>query len=111
MVRRPIFTGLPAWAVQRVSAVYMLVYLLGALANFAIHPRTTYEDWSGWMRGPFVSVISILFFLALFSHMWVGLRDVVLDYAKPDWLCRGVLAALSAVLLGLTVWVVFILFA
>jgi len=88
----------------------MLVYLVCALTVIAIHPRTNYADWSEWVLSPFLSASLGLFFLALFSHMWVGLRDVVLDYAKPDWLRHGLLAALAVALLGLTAWAGLVLF-
>lgn len=89
----------------------MLAFLIGALLSLATHPRTSYLDWSAWVRGPLVSVLTGLFFLALFSHLWVGLRDVVLDYAKPDWLRRGLLVSMAIALVGLTVWTAVILFA
>ena len=41
--------------------------------------------------------------------MWVGLRDVLLDYAKPTNLRRSLLAAVALGLLGLGAWVLSIL--
>ena len=41
--------------------------------------------------------------------MWVGLRDVLLDYAKPAGLRHGLLAAVALGLLGLGVWLLAIL--
>lgn len=89
----------------------MLAFLIGALVSLAAHPRKNYMDWHAWVHGPLVSALSGLFFLALFSHLWVGLRDVVLDYAKPDWFRRGLLATVAMALLGLTAWTAVILFA
>ena len=105
------WAGLPAWAIQRASAVYMLAFLIAALLSLATRPRTNYQDWSAWVRGPLVSALTGLFFLALFSHLWVGLRDVILDYAKPDWFRRGLLGSVVMALLGLTAWTAVILFA
>jgi succinate dehydrogenase / fumarate reductase, membrane anchor subunit len=42
-------------------------------------------------------------------HMWVGLRDVLLDYARPAGLRRLLLGMLVAGLLGTAFWVVLIL--
>ena len=47
--------------------------------------------------------------MALLLHAWVGLRDVVLDYAKPLGLRVGVMAALAFVLIGLALWMLNIL--
>lgn len=105
------WSGLPAWAIQRASAVYMLAFLVGALLTLATRPRTNYLDWSAWVRSPLVSALTGLFFLALFCHLGVGLRDVILDYAKPGWLRGGLLGSVAIALLGLSAWTAVILFA
>jgi succinate dehydrogenase / fumarate reductase membrane anchor subunit len=103
MVRRG-FTGLPAWGVQRAGALYMLAFMLAAVVSLAVHPRSTFVAWAGWVHSPIVSISSLLFVLALCSHMWVGLRDVLLDYAKPASLRRGLLVLLAVLLVSLAVW-------
>lgn len=89
-------TGLPAWLVQRASAVYMLLFLIGALGLVALHPLHSYAEWKSWVARPIVTLALVLFFAALLAHMWVGLRDVLLDYARPASL-RQVLLWLVAV--------------
>lgn len=104
------FTGLAAWVVQRGSAVYMLAFGSFAAVSLAVHPRVTFAEWSGWVHGAGVSTGAALFFLALFGHMWVGLRDVLLDYAKPAWLQQGLLLLLAATLASLWAWALVVLF-
>ncbi len=55
-----------------------------------------------------MAIAAGVFFVALLSHMWVGLRDVLLDYAKPAGLRRVLLALVAAALLGLATWVLLI---
>jgi succinate dehydrogenase / fumarate reductase membrane anchor subunit len=86
-------TGLPAWLVQRAGAVYMLLFLVGMLVLLALHPLHSYAEWKSWVARPIVTLALALFFAALLSHMWVGLRDVLLDYARP--------ASLRRILLGM----------
>jgi len=81
-------TGLAAWWVQRLSAAYMLVFVIFLLTRFAIDPVHGYAQWLGWVGRPSTGVALATFFAALLSHMWVGLRDVLLDYAKPPALQR-----------------------
>jgi succinate dehydrogenase / fumarate reductase, membrane anchor subunit len=109
MVRRG-FSGLAAWGVQRGSAVYMLAFLFFTVASLVLHPRVTFLEWTRWVHSPVVSAGSALFFLALCCHMWVGLRDVLLDYAKPASLRRGLLALLAVALLVFAGWALTILF-
>jgi succinate dehydrogenase / fumarate reductase membrane anchor subunit len=99
------FTGVKAWWVQRISAACMLVFMLFVLGAFWLHPPHTYAEWRGWFVRSSVSIAALVFFAALFSHMWVGLRDVLLDYARPAAL-RGLLLGLVAFgLLGMAAWV------
>jgi succinate dehydrogenase / fumarate reductase, membrane anchor subunit len=102
--------GLPAWFVQRGSAVYMLAFLLVALVSLGIHPRVTFVEWAGWVHRPGVSAAAAVFFIALCGHMWVGLRDVSIDYAKPAAVRNGLLALLAAALASLVAWVLVTLF-
>ena len=103
------FTGLKAWWVQRVSAVYMLLFVLFLLYSFALHPLQAFPQWHAWVARPGTSVAFLVFFAALLGHMWVGLRDVLLDYARPTSLCRVLLAAVAFGLLGLGLWLLWIL--
>ena len=103
------FTGLKAWWVQRVGAVYMLLFVLFLLYSFALQPLHEFSWWHAWVARPGTSVAFLVFFAALLGHMWVGLRDVLLDYAKPAGLRLGLLAAVALGLLGLGIWLLAIL--
>ena len=103
------FTGLRAWWVQRVSAVYMLLFVLFLLFSFGLHPLHDFSQWHAWVARPGTSVAFLVFFAALLGHVQVGLRDVLLDYAKPAILRRSLLSAVALSLLGLAVWLLSIL--
>ncbi len=103
------FTGLRAWWVQRVSAACMLVFLVFVLVSFTLHPPTGHSEWRDWVARPGVTLAFLLFFAALLGHLWVGLRDVLLDYAKPAGVRNTLLALVAFGLLGLGVWVLVIL--
>ena len=103
------FTGLAAWWVQRLSAVTMLAFLVFLLVSFALHPVQGYAQWLDWMGRASSQIALVTFFAALLSHMWVGLRDVLLDYAKPPALQRALLAMVGLGLLAIATavgWIV-----
>ena len=102
--------GLPAWLVQRVGAVYMLLFVLFFLVYFLLYPIHSYPEWRAWVAKPAMSVALFVFFVALLSHMWVGLRDVVFDYVQPARLRPLLAGVLGMGLAGLGVWLVWILF-
>lgn len=67
-------SGLRAWLVQRVTAVYMLLSLI-----FLLDRPTSYLAWHTWIVNPVVSIPAFVFCATLLTHMWVGLRDVILN--------------------------------
>lgn len=87
-------SGLPAWLVQRLSAAYMVMYSMLVLGWWLFAPVPDYSAWRSLFSHPLYSVTSAMFFLALLLHAWVGVRDVILDYA-------GQTAALRLLLLSL----------
>lgn len=106
---RQAVSGLRAWLVQRVTAVYMLLFLVFLLTHFLLDRPTTYLAWHTWIVSPVVSITVLVFCAALLAHMWVGLRDVILDYVKPVAVRVGALALLPLGLIGLGAWVIRIL--
>ena len=97
-----------AWWVQRVSAIYMLLFMVSMLVAFWLHPPRSFAVWRSDLASRAVSIAALVFFAALFCHMWVGLRDVLLDYAKPAGVRYPLLGAVALGLIGLSAWVLWI---
>lgn len=102
-------TGLRAWLLQRVSAVYMLFFIVFLLAHFALDPPHSYPAWREWILSPAVSIATSVFGAALLVHAWVGVRDVTLDYVRPVAVRVLVLAFLGLGLIGAGAWILRIL--
>ena len=102
-------TGLRAWLVQRVSAVYMLFFIAFLLIHFLFDPPTSYLTWHDWVLGRGVSVAASIFWLALLAHAWVGVRDVVMDYVHPIAVRVLVLDLVGLGLTGIGAWAIRIL--
>ena len=102
-------SGLRAWLLQRVSAVYMAIFLVYFLGVISFCPPKSYADWQGWMTSTTMSLATALFFLLLLSHAWVGMRDVFMDYVKPYVLRLTLLILLAMGLIIMALWVLQIL--
>lgn len=87
----------------------MLVFVLFLVGSFSLYPLHSYAQWRTWVGHPGITIAFFAFFAALLSHMWVGLRDVLLDYARPPGVRRLLLGMLAAGLLGTGAWVLRIL--
>ena len=78
--------GLGSWLAQRITAVIMAIYSVILLVVFMTGRPLNYGAWRelfmhGWMR-----VATLLFAVSLGWHAWVGMRDILMDYAKHDGL-------------------------
>ncbi|MFZ3322695.1 MAG: succinate dehydrogenase, hydrophobic membrane anchor protein [Usitatibacter sp.] len=96
--------GLPAWLVQRASAVYMLLFIVYLLAHFTFDPPESFGSWRGWVASPVVSFAMGAFFCALLAHAWVGVRDVIMDYVRPVTARVPALALLAVGLVAIATW-------
>ena len=72
--------GLRDWLFQRMSAVVMVVYVIGLVTFFVMHPNTSYYDWQGLFAHLWVKVATALVFLSLMMHAWVGMWTIFTDY-------------------------------
>ena len=102
-------SGLKAWLLQRVSAVYLAGFLVYFLITMLTCAPESYADWSGWMSSTPMALASTLFFIALLVHAWVGMRDVLIDYVKPFALRLTMLILLAIGLVVMALWVIRIL--
>ena len=101
--------GLGSWLAQRITAVIMALYSLILLILFMSRRADSYGAWrelfsNGWMR-----VATLLFAVSLAWHAWVGVRDIVMDYVKPDGLRLGLQVVTILVLAAYVGWTVQIL--
>ncbi|QEL54247.1 succinate dehydrogenase, hydrophobic membrane anchor protein [Chromobacterium paludis] len=74
--------GLRDWVMQRVTAAIMVIYTV-AMALFLLSLPSGYESWKELFSHTWVQLFTQVSLLALFLHVWVGIRDVWMDYVKP----------------------------
>ncbi len=76
--------GLRDWLSQRVTAGLMAIFTLIVLAQviFSRGP-IGYDKWAGIFAGQWMKVLTFTVIVALLYHVWVGMRDVWMDYVKP----------------------------
>ena len=75
--------GLKDWLAQRITAIVMAVYTFVLLGAFLTGKNFTYEGWSALFAQQWFKLFSLVTFLALYYHAWVGMRDIWMDYVKP----------------------------
>jgi succinate dehydrogenase / fumarate reductase membrane anchor subunit len=75
--------GLKDWLAQRITAILMALYTFVLLFSFLTGSNFTYEGWSALFSKQWFKLFSLVTFLGLYFHAWVGMRDIWMDYVKP----------------------------
>ena len=97
--------GLRDWLSQRVTALLMALFTVVVVVQVlwpwylrdAAGERikdatgkfvtiTGYDKWAGMFAAQWMKVLTFTVIAALLWHVWVGMRDVWMDYVKPVWL-------------------------
>jgi succinate dehydrogenase / fumarate reductase, membrane anchor subunit len=101
--------GLRDWLSQRVTAIIMAVFTVVLLAQIIFGAPLDYYRWSGIFAAQWMKILTFVTLIALLLHVWVGIRDVLMDYIKP-LAARLVFQVLSLVwLIGCTGWAIQVL--
>lgn len=87
--------GLRDWLSQRVTAVVMTLYTALLLGIVLWHGGLDHATWKALFAGNPFRVTTFLFMVSLFVHAWVGVRNILMDYAKP----AGVRLALEVIVI------------
>lgn len=75
--------GLRDWLVQRLTAVILLVFVIGIVAFLFLACGASYDSWKALFATTWVRVLATLSLTAMLWHAWIGVRDIWMDYVKP----------------------------
>jgi succinate dehydrogenase / fumarate reductase, membrane anchor subunit len=101
--------GLTDWIAQRATAVIMAVYSLLIAVVLLVCRPATFEAWQGIFANGFIKFVTFLFFVSLFYHAWIGVRDIWMDYVKPVGVRLTLHVLTIAALVGYAAWAAAIL--
>jgi succinate dehydrogenase / fumarate reductase membrane anchor subunit len=102
--------GLRDWLAQRFTGVLMALFTLALLIQviFASGPMG-YDRWAGIFAAQWMKAFTFAVIVALIWHVWVGMRNIWMDYVPPVGV-RLTLQVLTIVwLLGCGGWAVQVL--
>jgi succinate dehydrogenase / fumarate reductase membrane anchor subunit len=75
--------GLRDWLAQRITAIVMALYTVILLACFLGASDFSYNGWAGLFARQWFKIATFVTLLMMFYHVWVGMRDIWMDYVKP----------------------------
>ena len=101
--------GMRTWLLQRLTAVYMLLFVISCLIYLSLHQPINFAAWREFFSLPTVSIATTLFFLSLLYHAWVGIRDIMVDYIHDIAIRFTLWVLITLLLIGMSIWVFLIL--
>ncbi len=72
------------WLAQRITAGVMAAFTLIVLAQVIFNKGTIgYDKWAGIFNPQWMKLLTFVVILALAYHVWLGMREIFMDYIKP----------------------------
>ncbi len=87
----------------------MLLFTAFLLVHFIADPPHSHSAWRTWIMGSGVRAATAVLFAAMLAHVWVGLRDVLMDYVHPTTIRIGLLGFAGVSLVAIGAWAIRIL--
>ena len=76
--------GLRDWLSQRITAGLMALFTLIVLTQVVFSRGSIgYDTWAGIFSAQWMKVLTFVIIVALLYHVWVGMRDIWMDYVQP----------------------------
>jgi succinate dehydrogenase / fumarate reductase membrane anchor subunit len=75
--------GLRDWLSQRITAALMALFTLAVVVQVLLPGEMGYEKWAGIFGQQWMKVLTFVVIVSLLWHVWVGMRDVWMDYVQP----------------------------
>ncbi len=75
--------GLRDWLSQRVTALLMALFTVAVVIQVLWPGEMGYVKWSGMFSAQWMKVLTFVVIVSLLIHVWVGMRDIWMDYVKP----------------------------
>ena len=101
--------GLRDWLSQRVTAVVITLYTILVLGIVLWNGGLDYATWKAVFASAAFRVATFLFMASLLWHAWVGVRNILMDYAKPDGVRLTLEIVVICVLVAYGGWTIAIL--
>jgi succinate dehydrogenase / fumarate reductase, membrane anchor subunit len=102
--------GMRDWLSQRVTAILMALFTLLVIAQLLlVKGPIGYDQWAGIFAAQWMKVLTFTVIAAMAYHVWVGVRDIWMDYIKPVGLRLSLQVFTIVWLVGCAGWAVQVL--
>lgn len=100
--------GVVGYLGQRITSVVLTLWVLLVGLSLLFGPLT-YETWAGLFAPLWMKIITLIAIASLLYHVWIGVRNIWMDYVTPVWARLSLQSITLLWLAGCAVWAVQIL--
>ena len=101
--------GLFDWLAQRITSIFMAIFTVAVVVQVLMPGPLDYYKWSAMFSRQWMKVLTFLTIVSLLYHVWVGMRNVWMDYIKPVSVRVVLDIATIAWLVGCSGWAIQVL--
>jgi succinate dehydrogenase / fumarate reductase membrane anchor subunit len=101
--------GLRDWLSQRVTATLMALFTLAVIVQVLLPGEMGYDKWAAMFSQQWMKALTFVVIVSLLIHVWVGMRDIWMDYVKPVAVRLVLQVATIVWLVGCAGWAVQVL--
>ena len=101
--------GLRDWLSQRFTALIMVIFTIAVLAQLLFGGPLDYYRWSTIFSQQWMKVLTFVTIVSLLWHVWVGMRDIWMDYVQAVSVRLSLQVLTIAWLVGCAGWAVQVL--
>jgi len=103
--------GMRTWILQRLTALYMLIYMLVYSVVVVRNPISDFAAWRDLFAAPVSNIATVVFFFSLLFHAWVGIRDILIDYVPISGLRLVLWTLATLAIIAIALWVSMVLYS
>jgi len=101
--------GFKDWLSQRVTATLMALFTVALIVQVLMPGAMDYDKWAGIFSSNWMKTLTFVVIVSLLYHVWVGMRDIWMDYIKPVGVRLGLQVFTLAWLVGCAGWAIQVL--
>ena len=76
--------ALKGWLGQRITAAVMAAFTLIVLLQVIFNKGAMgYDNWAGIFSSQWMKALTFVVILGLAYHVWLGMKEIYMDYIKP----------------------------
>jgi succinate dehydrogenase / fumarate reductase membrane anchor subunit len=101
--------GFKDWLSQRVTATLMALFTVALIVQVLMPGAMDYDKWAGIFSSNWMKTLTFVVIISFLYHVWVGMRDIWMDYIKPVGVRLGLQVFTLAWLVGCAGWAIQVL--